>query len=292
MKSGVGLYGGFTGTETAREQRNWETNLSVLSGDIGVTGDKDDNSCHVVIASEVEATAILNGFTITGGYGPGSPCINYDTYYNGGGMHNSNSNPTLTNVIFIGNIAVEGGGMYNVHSNPTLTNVTFINNYASYGGGMYNIWSYNYSYYPELTNVTFSGNRVTVSGSGIYNKGSSPTIINTIMWGNTSQVGGPLIYNINGSTPFIRYSNVEGGCESFAGNDCSEGGNLNTDPIFARNPNPGPDGYWATEDDDYGDLRLQNDSLVIDAGDNTQLPDWRGSLPTWVATHASMMFPG
>ena len=37
-------------------------------------------------------------------------------------------------------------------------------------------------------------------------------------------------------------------------------------PLFVRNPNPGADGLWGTEDDDYGDLHLQENSPCIDMG--------------------------
>jgi VCBS repeat-containing protein len=97
----------------------------------------------------------------------------------------------------------------------------------------------------------------------------SPIIINTVLWGNTSETSGPEIYNDSGASPSILYSNVEGGCAAITDNDCSGGGNINGDPLFTRNPHPGSDGSWGTADDDYGDLRPQYGSPVIDAGDNT-----------------------
>src|SRR5690606_16780712 len=107
MKSGVALYGGFAATETLRTEREWETNITVLSGDIdnnditdpkGVVTDTanivGNNSYHVAVSGGVDQTAILDGFTITAGLANIYP-------YNivgGGGVYNSNGTPVLTNI--------------------------------------------------------------------------------------------------------------------------------------------------------------------------------------------------
>ena len=101
LKSGVALYGGFAGTETLRKQRNWSTNITTLSGDIGTLGHDSDNSYHVVATSNVNYLAILDGFTITGGYA------------NGGFLNNN------------------GGGIYNWIGYASIYNTTVIDNYAA-----------------------------------------------------------------------------------------------------------------------------------------------------------------
>ena len=68
LKNGVGIYGGFLGNEASRGDRNPVANVTILSGDIGVGGNSSDNCYHVVTAdATVTASAILDGFTITGG---------------------------------------------------------------------------------------------------------------------------------------------------------------------------------------------------------------------------------
>ena len=106
LKSGVAIYGGFPAAGGDWSQRDWETYPATLSGDIGVSGDNADNSYHVVKSNGVDASAILDGFTISLGYANGT---SNDT---GGGMYNRNSSPTLSNVTFSGNTASNyGGGM-------------------------------------------------------------------------------------------------------------------------------------------------------------------------------------
>ena len=79
LTPGVAVYGGFAGTESERSQRDWETNVTVLSGDIGgddivdangVVTDTANivgvNSYHVVSAdgttTPITGDSILDGF--------------------------------------------------------------------------------------------------------------------------------------------------------------------------------------------------------------------------------------
>jgi len=241
LKSGVALYGGFAGWETARAQRDWETNATILSGDIGTLGDNSDNSYHVIRGSDTNATAVLNGFTITGGNASGF--FLYDqlgggmcSYWNGsatlinvtfsgnsaqsggGGMFNQwNSNPTLVNVTFSGNSAGQGGGMDNFDSNPTLTNCTFSDNQAQFDGGGMSNWLSD----PTLINCTFSGNSSSGNGGGgMYNSDSNPMLTNCTFSGNSAVYGGA-IHNGNRSSPILT------NC-TFSDNSARSGGGIHS----------------------------------------------------------------
>ncbi len=261
VKDVVALYGGYAGYGAADpDARDIAANATILSGDIGTPGSKTDNSYHVVVSSGMTSTAVLDGFTITAGNADG----NSSPASYGGGMYNLGGAPTLNNCTFSGDFARHnGGGMYNDYSSPGLTNCTFSGNSAwGYGGGMYNDYSS-----PKLTNCTFSRNSASSYGAGMYNQySSSPNLTNCVIWSNGSS---PIYNNSNSSTPVITYSDIQGGWTGT--------GNINADPLFVRNPSPGPDNIWGTADDDYGDLRLRITSPCIDAGSN-------GSVPAGITT--------
>lgn len=187
LKSGVSIYGGFPAEGGDWDTRNVESNLTILSGEIGIIG-KDDNSFHVVIAKEVDSSTILDGFTITGGNANGSSYPDNS----GGGMFIENSSITVNHIGFSNNAAIQGGGMYNNQSSPFLNDVTFIHNTAgTYGGGMLNDMQSN----PVLKYVTFSGNSAN-DGGGLYNTlGCSPTLIDVIFSGNIAINDGAGMYN-------------------------------------------------------------------------------------------------
>ncbi|MFM6436409.1 MAG: beta strand repeat-containing protein, partial [Microcystis panniformis] len=200
LKNNVGIYGGFAGTETAQNQRNINTNVTILSGEIGVAGIAD-NVYHVVTA--VGSTAnplnntILDGFTITGGSANGTT----GNQGNGGGVYVSGVNPILNNIIFRDNNGVNGGALYNENgSNPILTNVLFEYNNATKGAGIYNDLSS-----PQITDGTFRLNVATNDGGAIYNtNNSNPTLVNTVFSRNTANTGGGgAVYNNLSNPTFI-----------------------------------------------------------------------------------------
>jgi hypothetical protein len=206
LKNGVAVYGGFAGGETQRDQRNFQTNITILSGDIGVEGNNSDNSYHVVVGSHTDNSAVLDGFTITAGNADDG--VGLSEFNKGGGMYNHNGSPTLTKLVFTGNYATFGGGICNsgtisefwTGSNPVMTDVSFSNNSAIEGGGMRN------QYYssPSLTNITFDGNTAIRSGGGMENFDySSPVLTNVTFSNNATEVGGGGIMNWNNSNPSL-----------------------------------------------------------------------------------------
>jgi hypothetical protein len=213
LKSGVKIYGGFAGGEKALRERSLDPSLTVLSGDIGTPDVDTDNSFHVVYADGVTG-AVLDGFTVTRGYG--------DDNSEGAGMYNINSALTVANCIFSYNkVAVgtvyywatgRGGGMYNKNSAPIVTNCIFSGNQAGNassnklgaGGGMYNEGYFNTGAelkWPVITGCTFSDNLASpkwnplqpYGGGGMYNNNCSPTIDRCTFERNLAGLGGGML---------------------------------------------------------------------------------------------------
>jgi CHRD domain len=274
IPSGAMLFGGFAGTETAQSQRNFMTNSTILSGEIGSVATVSDNSYHVVTFIGVSNSTVLDGFTVMAGNAnltsdrtrplPG-PTVQPLSINDGGGIGLDNgSSPMIINCRIISNDAIQGGGLFATNSsNPTVKNSTFMSNQATFGGATYHLGSnpvyqdvliagnkatggamYNNGSNPTVTNVTMAGNG-GVNGA-VFNSGSTPVIKNSILWGN--------ITPFNDIQSIISYSIVEGGYPGV--------GNLNLNPQFV---NLFPHGLSPTLSGDY---KLTNTSPAIDAGDN------------------------
>jgi predicted outer membrane repeat protein len=270
LKNGVAVKGGFAGfgepDPDARDIKDFNT---ILSGNIGIARDISDNSYRVVTGTGAEATAVLDGFTVTASCGerpdecggvynrPGNPTVSNCTFidnwalygYSGNGMFNRYGSPTVTNCIFNG--SGRNNGMLNELSDLTITNCVFIRNrqcgIESFGGSLIltnclfsdNDWGVFIDYcYPLIRNCTFSRNNRAIE----YDGGAKAAFINCIVWENTE--------------PFyadtVNYSCVQDSSDTGIGN-------ISEDPLFV--------------DADNGDYRLLEGSPCIDAGDPNYLAE-------------------
>ncbi|MCB9337202.1 MAG: T9SS type A sorting domain-containing protein [Lewinellaceae bacterium] len=149
LKNGIKLYGGFNGTEASLDERDWQTNTTILSGDIGVPGDSTDNSYNVLYCNAADSTTVLDGFTVTGGNADLATAPTNQRPKNGGGMYLVGSSqagdtrPVIANCTFTGNHALAYGGalfirtVLGVGATPFLQNCVFKNNTADSGAGVY-----------------------------------------------------------------------------------------------------------------------------------------------------------
>ena len=207
INKNIGIYGGFDGTETARSERDYVSNVTILSGDLGTIGTVSDNSYHVIMTANLNNNAVIDGFTIQDGNANGGNVTNQYGGRNfsrelGGGIANNVSSPTLSNLIVKNSRAKYGAGISNRVSSSKLVNLIIVDNIAAeHGGGVANMASGS----PKLYNCVFKGNLADDFGGGIFSE-SSPTIINCSFYGNrtnSSSRGGGGIYGNNSGTTTV-----------------------------------------------------------------------------------------
>ena len=219
MKLGVGILGGFAGTENDKQMRNWSTNETILTGEKGDTT-ISDNLGRIVTGAN---NSTLDGFTVQRAYTVAGSLP--------GAIVNDRVSPIIQNCIFRENVssAPDQGTsvMFNSLSNPTIKNCQFLRNRSIYDVSV--IW--NLSASPIITNCQFlnnvSGNNSIIENSGasngtfsqcvfanntggaIANNQGRPTVSGCIFYKNTSQVGGGAIWGAVGkivNTLFVKNS--------------------------------------------------------------------------------------
>lgn len=265
LVDGVPLYGGFKGTETERQQRDFVKNPTILSGDIAV----GLNSNKVVVMNDCNSNTQLDGFIITAGmngvYAEGSNsiitnCIVADNF--GDGIICKNSGIEISWSIIKNNIGVGADGIYieGSTSNPVIFNCKIRDNE---GHGIHvmngspvikNSWVHHNDCGISLNSPSSAaiirGNTICDNyREGIKrDSGTAPDISNCILWGNdtannqTQVIGGDVtfscIYDPNTADPIP---------DAF--------GNITADTLFAY-PNP-----------DLNNYHLHPDSPCKDKGD-------------------------
>ena len=260
------LYGGFAGTETRRNQRDFKTNKTILDGQQG--------------GSVVTATACgyqlgcIDGFTIRNGTG-----TLLNNYRHGGGIYCSASSLIISNNTISGNdVNFDGGGIYCSYSFPIIANNTISQNIASISGGGISCSSSS----PTISNNNIEGNNANIgagiscldsssprivncmiianftysdSVGGLYCNSSSPTIANNIIIFNATG-----IYNYSG-TPVLRSNCVFNSIYNYSGLSAGTG-DISLDPYLVN---------WLD-----GDYHLTSNSPCIDAGNDSY------SQSTWL----------
>ena len=242
----------------------------------------DTGSCVLMISGETP-TAVLEGFTLTGGTGTRFlDQSNFLYYVEGGGIITENSSPTIRHNWIIDNAATRrppntssagGGGIRVGWGAPLIANNVIMRNAGRYGGGvvlnfapatLYNniliqntggqdyggggLWLNGSNELATGDNNVICGNSSVLAGGGIYCVTMLLTARNFIVWGNRANQGAQ---QINGNTNDVQltYSCVQGGRD---GN-----GNFAFDPMFADS-----------------NLLLMPLSPCVDSGDSTILdPD-------------------
>ncbi|MBI4578886.1 MAG: right-handed parallel beta-helix repeat-containing protein [Planctomycetes bacterium] len=161
------IYGGFAGGANG-DQRDWEANRTILSGDLNgddTDGNTADNAYHVFSLRTDGANVILDGLTVTDGRADA---------------------PGVSGGIF-------GGGLYATAGGLTIRNCTFKDNFAiKQGGGVYSSLPAGVRIEDSTfeANTVDSGSADTTEGGAVMVRNGAPVIQRCIFRGNAAKFRG------------------------------------------------------------------------------------------------------
>ncbi|MFZ4707725.1 MAG: choice-of-anchor Q domain-containing protein, partial [Bacteroidales bacterium] len=227
MKEGVEIYGGFAGTEGSgydKSLRDFVTNETILSGDIGTPVVNTDNSYHVFYHPSglgLTSATLIDGFTISGGNADGS-----DPFNCGGAMYNNNNSPSISNCVFTGNAAAgNGGAIYNTTNvSQTITNSVFNTNTAKNGGAIFSIDNSDVALFSSVVHA----NQATENGGGAFwmHDACDITLTNSLLYENTSPTWGGGFIILPGANAHVINSTLSQNASGYGGGIYNSGGTL------------------------------------------------------------------
>ncbi|MCP4601743.1 MAG: hypothetical protein GY847_14710 [Proteobacteria bacterium] len=286
LKSGIKVYGGFSGEETKREQRDFRKNVTVLDGNIGDPELQSDNAYHVVVIVDDGTSredggtytgpgdTRLDGFVITGGNANDIGFLGY-----GGGMLNRGNDSLVVNCTFEHNSSIiAGGGLYNGHDASTdIVNCIFRNNMSSEnGGGVYNHWNST----THITNSLFYSNTADGLGGAMHDEITTETKVSSCTFtNNQANTGGGAISAVSrDSTAVMAYNSIiwDNGPDQIYAIDLNDNpAYLNASSCFVKKDDNVNSGVGVLDKDNPGldkDFQLSSTSRCIGSGDQAVLP--------------------
>lgn len=292
----ITLYGGFSGSETLLSQRDWATNETLFSGDIGITGSEIDN-CRFVFQitanAQIDGVSIKDAYQMNAGIGSALQVTNTDfTLKNSQISDNFSTNgsgllirqgtvPSSTVIVdnchFYSNYAEnKGAGIDLAAGSILVTNSIFDSNTAEFGSSVVLQDGFTINEKSRFVNCLFTNNHsYTYGGMSVfsYARPAGVEMVNCTMTNNTCDATDPALA---GS---IRSNNVDFRVRNtilWDNNPFQEsGGNLTKFTVdnsiiyggFTGNNNQSTDPLFSNVTNN--DFTLQPTSGAIDAGDTT-----------------------
>lgn len=187
ISAGLSIYGGFAGGESSLAERDWHTNVTVLSGDLMQNDGENfsnysDNAYHVLSTTGNFSTPVLlNGLVIRGGNAEGRLIIS-----EGGG--------TALNNYRGGGFRVASGGAY------IFEHCTFADCYAQQGGAL----ALDGAYVPiSLIDCTFENNKALELAGAVGISAPNTSIVNCIFLGNEAGQAGAALFDFSLKTDVV-----------------------------------------------------------------------------------------
>lgn len=197
MKTNVEVYGGFSGTETALNQRTnygeGELNETIISGDLGSAGIIADNSYYVVYVASGVNNARIDGLTIQDGN------ANASSFNDGGGVYTSFGDLSIINCVIKNNHADDNGGGLFIRRNCVVdSSIIHSNTSGAEGAGIYTLyWSSYTDPVPVIKNSLIYNNVSSSDGGGVYIK-TDGEITNCRIINNEAYRGGGIFASYGG----------------------------------------------------------------------------------------------